>query len=882
MNDHRKTKSQLIRELRQYRKQHQSTHNRIRHFDALERISRASLKAETMKEMLEEVLEEVLSLFSCDRAWLFYPCDPKASSWHVPMEQTRPEWPGAHILGTDFPMTPDISEIIKAVLSLSGPVCFDPQSGRPMPGYATQAFCIQSQMLLALYPKVGKPWILGLHHCAKAHVFSNEEIQVFNEVGLRISDALSSSIYLKHMRLSEHKYRSLFEHMAQGVMYHDAAGRITSANPAAERILGLSFKEMEGRSCSDPSWDVICENGSVLPGEARPPLIALKTGKPVHNVVMGVLNPKEGAYRWICVDAMPQFHPGEKRPHGVFTTCNDITERKKAEEKQKMSVAVFQNTAEAVLISNAADLIIAANKAFSDMTGYTEREVEKQSVRLLRPDPHDRDFYTVIETSLKEVGRWQGEIQIRRKNGEVFPAWLTKSRVCNESGRLINYVSLFSDISSLKRSQAQLDFLAFHDPLTHLPNRLLFNDRLEHAIKRAQREGHQIALFFLDLDRFKLINDSLGHPTGDLLIQKVAKRIQCLVRKGDTVARLSGDEFMIILDKVDGIQAGKVFAHKLMSTFISPFVLNEREFRITVSMGISLYPQDGQDNDTLVKNADVAMYQAKEEGRNNYAFYTPALTTAVSKRLTLESDLHTALKKKQLVLYYQPQYSLKTGALTGAEALIRWQHPGRGLLLPAQFIPYAEESDLIISLGEWVLKTACRQMGQWQNQGHFVKRVAVNISGVQFLRGELVKTVKNVLKRSALDPEQLELEITESFLMKNTTWAVKSLKALKKLGVSIAIDDFGTGYSSLSYLKQLPIDKLKIDQSFIRDIPDDLHDKAIARAVLALAHGLDHQVIAEGVETKVQQSYLQSLDCDESQGFLYSPAVSAEAFTAFL
>jgi len=882
MNDDRKTKSQLIQELQHYKKQHESINSRIRHFDALERINRAGLKAATMEEMLEDVLDELRSLFSCDRAWLFFPCDPTADFWHVPMERTRPEWPGANAMGVDFPMTAAVAEVLKSALSVRTPICFDAKSKRHPPESMTEAFSIQSQMLLALYPKVGKPWLLGLHHCAKSHVFSEEEKGLFDEIGLRISDALTSAIYFKDMRSSERQYHSLFERMVLGVIYHNADGQVTSANPAAEHIFGLSVKEMQGGTCLDPIWKTVHEDGSDFPAEAHPTSIALKTGQPVLNVVMGVFNPKEGRERWISIDAIPQFKAGQKKPHEVFTTFSDITGRKYAEEKHRMCAAVFQNTAEAVLMTDDADLIIAANKAFCEMTGYTEEEVGNQPYRLLRPNINGTDSYSAIDTSLQKVGLWQGEIQIRRKNGSNFPAWLTKSAVRNESGKLINYATLFSDITSLKRSQEQLDFLAFHDPLTHLPNRLLFNDRLEHAIKRAQREGHQVALFFLDLDRFKMINDSLGHPVGDLLIQKVAERIRCLVRKGDTVARLSGDEFMIILDKVDGVQGAKVFAHKLMSTFISPFELNDREFRITVSMGISLYPQDGQDNDTLVKNADVAMYQAKEEGRNNYAFYAPALTTAVSKRLTLETELHTALKKKQLVLYYQPQYSLKTGALTGAEALIRWQHPGRGLLLPDQFIPYAEESDLIISLGEWVLKTACKQICLWQNQGYFVKRVAINISGVQFLRGDLLKTVRKTLKRSGLRPEYLELEITESFFMKNTAWAIKSLKALKNLGVTIAIDDFGTGYSSLSYLKQLPIDKLKIDQSFIRDIPEDFHDKAIARAVLSLAHGLDYQVIAEGVETKVQWSYLESLECDEAQGFLHSPPLPAEEFVALL
>lgn len=675
------------------------------------------------------------------------------------------------------------------------------------------------------------------------------------------------------------RYRSLFEQMSQGVLYHDTHGRITSANPAAQRILDLSLEEMRKTLSLTKPWQAIHEDGSNFSEETLPSHIALKTGQAVHNVVMGIFHPTKKTYRWIRIDAIPHFKSGQEKPDEVFTTFSDITAAKQNEEEHRMAAAVFQNTAEAVFITNKTDLIVTANKAFLEITGYMEEEVLNQPLQILRPEDHENDSYTAMETSLKKTGLWQGEITMRRKKGDAFPAWLTTSAVRDDCGRLTHHVSLFSDITSLKRSRDQLDFLAFHDPLTHLPNRRLFNDRLDHALKRAEREGHQVALYFLDLDRFKMINDSLGHPIGDILLQQVAERICGLVRKGDTVARLGGDEFMIILDKVDGVQGSKVFAHKLMSTFISPFLLKGHEFRITVSMGISLYPQDGKDPATLIKNADTAMYQAKEEGRNNYAFYTPALTTAVSERLTLGTELHSAMKKNELVLYYQPQYSLKTGKLIGAEALIRWQHPKHGLLLPAQFIPYAEESDLIVTLGEWVLKTACRQILLWQKNAHAVKRVAVNISGVQFLRGELVKTVRNALRQSGLNPSHLELEITENLFMKNTQWPIKALKELKNLGVTLVIDDFGTGYSPLSYLKLLPIDKLKIDQSFIRDIPGDLNDRAITRAVLALAHGLNHKVIAEGVETQAQQNYLKSLHCDESQGFLYSPAVTAEMFS---
>ncbi|MFQ5589478.1 MAG: putative bifunctional diguanylate cyclase/phosphodiesterase, partial [Nitrospiria bacterium] len=551
------------------------------------------------------------------------------------------------------------------------------------------------------------------------------------------------------------------------------------------------------------------------------------------------------------------------------------------EERTKLSGIVFENTAEAILVADENHRIVAVNQAFTRATGYTETEVLTKKALILRSRKQDSHFFKSMTATLNKTGVWRGELDLCRKDRETFPAWLSISAVRDHSARLTNYIAVFSDITPLKRSQAQVDFLAFHDPLTNLPNRLLFNDRLSHSLKRAQRKGYKVALLFLDLDHFKTINDSLGHPVGDILLQQVAERIKSVVRQEDTVARLSGDEFVVIVDRIEP-QGVTVLAHKLMATFNSPFIIKIHALHVTISMGITIYPKDGEDNATLIQNADTAMYQAKEAGRNNYAFYTPALTTTAFKRLTIETELHRAIKKNELVLYFQPQYSLKTGRLAGAEALIRWQHPKLGLIEPAQFIPYAEESDLIVSIGKWVLQTACAQTRQWQQAGLKINRVAVNISGAQFLRGEIVKTVKDALKKSRLKPAQLEIEITESFFMKNTKWAIKALEQLKGLGVTIAIDDFGAGYSSLSYLKRLPVNKLKIDRSFIRDLPEDINDKAITQAVLALAHGLQHQVIAVGVETEAQKTYLKHLGCDESQGFLYTPPVSSEKFAALL
>ncbi len=888
MDDRLKTKQELILEIQQLRKTSQLQFNQVEHtvlaqkhrFDVMGRISRISLDTATLEETLKEILGEFLSIFNCDRAWLLHPIEPK-TSWQVSFERCREEWTGMNLQKTDIPIKHDSTEMFKTVLSQSGPLCSGGNSDQAVPDSITRDFSVQAQMMLALYPKLGGPWIMGIHHCTKTHPFTEEESTIFEKIGLQVTDILSNFIYFRDMTLSEKKYHGLFQTMTQGVVYHNAKGKIISANPASERILGLTLDQLRGHSSIDPRGKSIHEDGSSFPEKAHPSIIAIRTGRPVRDVVMGIFNPTEKHFRWISIDAIPHFNPGENTPDQVFSTFSDITERKQAEEKNQMSAAVFQNSAEGILVTDSNNKIISVNKAFTDITGYAENEVIDRDPSLLRSVRHNEDFYSEIDASLEDSGQWQGELSIQRKNEEIFPAWLTMTTVRNNRDKLINHVLVFSDITPLKRSQEQVDFLAFHDPLTRLPNRLLFSDRLCHTLKRAKREGHKVALLFLDLDHFKTINDSLGHPVGDILLQRVAERIKSMVRKEDTVARMSGDEFVVIVDRTEP-QGVIVLAHKLMSTFIPPFLIKDRELHVTMSMGISIYPQDGKDNATLIKNADTAMYQAKEEGRNNYAFYTPALTKAVFKRLTLETELHRAIKKKELVLHYQPQYSLKSGALVGAEALIRWQHPKLGLLSPAQFIPYAEESDLIVSMGKWVLITACKQVRQWQDSGLSIERVGVNISGAQFVRGEIVKTVRDALKKSHLASKHLELEITESFFMKNTEWAIKALDQLQALGVSIAIDDFGTGYSSLSYLKQLPVDKLKIDQSFIQDLPEDLNDKAIAGAVLALAHGLHHKVTAEGVETEAQRDYLREMGCDESQGFLYSPPVPAEAFANFL
>ncbi|MES9968041.1 MAG: EAL domain-containing protein, partial [Sedimenticola sp.] len=424
--------------------------------------------------------------------------------------------------------------------------------------------------------------------------------------------------------------------------------------------------------------------------------------------------------------------------------------------------------------------------------------------------------------------------------------------------------------------------LAHYDVLTGLPNRLLFTERCSHALEHARRVGHRLAILILDLDNFKNINDGLGYPTGDEVLVEIGARIKSVTREDDTVARLGGDEFAVLLESVSDDQSILHVIEKIMSSFDRPYVTGEQTLQLSVSMGVSLYPENGTDANMLVRNADAALYRAKERGCNIFCFYTSEMTWAAVERVHMESSLKTALDQNQFELYYQPKFSPKQGKIVGAEALIRWHHPEQGMVMPDKFIPIIERSGLIIPIGHWVLREACAMAARWKRLGLLEQQVAVNVAGPQMLRSDLLETVKTVLEETGLDPSALELEITETFIMQQAENTIELLKELRAMGVSLAIDDFGTGYSSLAYLKQLPIDRLKIDRTFVTNILNDPDNRAIATAVIALGHNLGLKVTAEGIEDEEQARFLYALNCTEGQGYLYSPPVPADEFEKLL
>lgn len=571
------------------------------------------------------------------------------------------------------------------------------------------------------------------------------------------------------------------------------------------------------------------------------------------------------------VQEQGETHYGsDGQPLRTLGTIQDVTDQVRVSEQLQQAAAVFESTLEGVMITDLEGCILDVNQAFETITGYSNTEAIGQTPRLLRSGHHDRAFYQGLWQTLTTQGTWHGEIINRRKDGSQYPSLLTITTVRNGQNQPTGYVGVFSDITATKESQERLDYLAHHNPLTGLPNRLLFNDRLHHALYLAARQKTLLALIFVDVDRFKHINDSMGHGAGDDLLRQLARRFQEAVRSNDTVAHLSGDEFVVLLEDIGHTQNVTPVVHKLFDALKPPVEIQGQEIYVTASMGISLFPTDGQDPPTLLRNADTAMYQAKEEGRNTYRFYTEEMMAITFEQMLLENALRGALERQEFHLVYQPQVDLISRQLVGLEVLLRWDHPELGRVSPVQFIPLAEQTGLIRDIGLWVLHCACRQGREWLDQGITFGRIAVNIAGPQIRHNGLLAVVQSALGESGLPPTCLELEVTEGFIMEGATESVEQLRALRDLGIQISIDDFGTGYSSLSYLKQLPIGKLKIDRSFIRDIPQDANDMAIAEAVIALGQALNLRVIAEGVETDAQASFLIRKGCHEAQGYLYS------------
>lgn len=739
-----------------------------------------------------------------------------------------------------------------------------------------------------------------------------------DEVGTLASafHSMTERISAQNYKLAEREKRlsAVMNSAVDCIIIINDQGVIDSTNPAVETLLGYSSKELVGKNVKmlaaaphDEKHDQYIEQylkgGPMLMiGLAREMMARHKDGTlipvllSVSEFQVGEQHYFSGIIRDIRLqkEVENQLLQNKIELEGrvrvrtkELTAVNlqlqeEVKQHKQANEKLNLFGKIFENTREGIMVTDAALEIIEVNEAFTRITGWCKEEVIGKTPDFLKSKHYSDAFYENMQLRLINNGFWSGEIWERNKDGTIHPKWLSINSVTNQQGVVTHYVSIFSDISELKEAEKKLERLAYHDTLTNLPNRSLLNVLLDLKIGQHARDNSKLALLFIDLDRFKYVNDTLGHSMGDILLQEISLRLKNCVRKADLVARQGGDEFVVVMEKIED-EVVSIVADKIIKQVSEVVHLGDSKAYVGASIGISIFPDDGNDVETLTKSADIAMYQAKEAGRNQYCFFDAQMNASSNRRLELEHALRDALQRQEFFLLYQPKVDMNSGKMSGVEALVRWEHRVHGVISPDEFISIAEDTGLIIPLGEWVMKTACAQARQWlaEHPGHPL-RLSVNLSMRQFQSDELHFMVQSALEESELPAELLELEITESMLISDINKTVSVLTGMRKLGLSISIDDFGTGYSSLSNLKRLPIQHLKIDRSFVRDIAHDEDDAAIISAIISLGNSLDLNIVAEGVENEHQLNHLRDLACDEYQGYYFSRPVPPDVISQLL
>lgn len=721
-------------------------------------------------------------------------------------------------------------------------------------------------LLFAALPPIS-PWVEAFLDASLLSLISAPLLyfSVFRPMARNISEIMQTK---NQLRVTAAAFET-----NEAIMITDAKANITRVNKAFTRITGYSEDEILGKNPRilqsgkhdekfyAALWESLLTTGA-WSGEMWD---KHKTGKiyPKKATITAVKNAAGEITQYVAL-------------------FSDITEHKLLEERLMLSAKVFESSRESIVITDTNGCILKVNNSFVQLTGYSPEEVIGKNPRILSSGKHDAAFYKAMFQTLHDEDYWQGEIFDRRKDGAIFPQWGSISVARDSAGNISNYIGVFSDITERKAAEEQIEFLAYHDALTGLPNRRLALVHLERALAYADRAGTKAAILFLDLDNFKTINDSFGHVIGDALLNVVAKRLRGCTRDTDTVCRQGGDEFLVILSNISDTDAITLAALKILDSVEQLIEIDGNELSTSLSIGISVYPDDSKDIATLLNLADTAMYAAKEAGRNAYRFYTEQMDADAHDYQYIRVGLRRALDQGEFVLHYQPQIDLSTGAVVGAEALIRWNHPERGFLPPNQFIPVAEESGLIVPMGEWLLREACRQAVEWQKAGLPELVVAINISSVQFKRGDLEASVLQALKESGLAPHFLELELTESILIQDTEKVLNTVQRLKAHGLQLSIDDFGTGYSSLSYLKRFDVDALKIDRSFVCDMASDPNDAILVRSIIQMARSLNLKTIAEGIEDQHQLAFLRLQYCDVGQGYHFSRPLPANEFAQYL
>lgn len=713
---------------------------------------------------------------------------------------------------------------------------------------------------------------------AERHSFHARLQAVFSELRdeylVAIFDITKNKRKEKALRESEARYRNLFEKMLDGFAYckmlFDEHGRPTDfvyleVNSAFRSLTGL--EDVTGKKVTEVIPGIKESNQELFEIYGR---VAL-TGQP-EKFETKIVNLE----KWFSVSVY------SLERECFVAVFENITVRKEAEDKLRLMAHVFEHIGEAIVITGPDNRILATNRSFTRLTGYSQVDALGQNPSILKSGNEPKEFYESMWQTLLHENYWQGEIWDKRKDGSLYPKWLTITAVRNDQGQITHYIGSFSDISERKQAAQKFEHLTHHDRLTNLPNRFSLMEKFSQALELAKRSKSHIVILFINLDRFKNVNDTLGHHFGDILLFHAAARLLESVRSADIVARFSGDEFVVVLPQIKFEMDAVHIVGKIQLALSQIYRLDGHDLHITSSIGISVFPHDGETSEELMKNADLAMHHAKFKGRNNYQFFKQEMNSTAQERLILEGALRTAIEREEFLLHYQPQIAMTSGRVVGVEALVRWQHPQRGLVSPDMFIPIAEEIGLILPIGDFVLKTACLQLNAWLSEGLPPIRMAVNLSARQFKQGNLPSLVAKIIEETGINPQLLELEITESAAMDNPEAAILHLRRFREMGVELAIDDFGTGYSSLSYLKLFPVNRLKIDRSFVKDIETDSDDAAIAAATIALAHKLGKEVIAEGVETEGQLRFLKEQQCDIIQGYFFSRPLPAAELANFL
>lgn len=730
-------------------------------------------------------------------------------------------------------------------------------------------------LLFVLAPLAGAPTELANLALPMLLIFTPATVFL----GLLLQDGLDRLRTEKALRDSEARFRHLLNDIP-GVCVQGYASDGTTLywNKASESVYGYSAEEAIGQKLID----------LIIPAPMRESVQQamrkmFETGEPIPAGELSLVR-KDGS-SVLVFSSHAYLHQPQQEPE-MFCIDIDLSERSRAHAELRIAATAFESQ-EGMIVTDPQKIILRVNKAFTESVGYSEEEAVGQSLALFNSGRHDDDFYARMHQELHEQGQWAGEIWSRRKNGEIFPEWITITAVVDEFDQVTHYVARLTDITHRKAAEEQIRQLAFFDPLTGLPNRRLLMDRLHRALNASARSKRRGALLFIDLDHFKTLNETLGHEKGDLLLKQVAERLVGCVRENDTVARIGGDEFVVMLEELDEVRevAGaeaKMVGEKIVALINQPFRLVDVDFHCTTSIGVAMYFGNSVPMDELLKQADLAMYRTKAEGRNGMRFFDPAMQSLVNSRAKLEADVRQGILLRQFVLYYQAQVDA-LGNVTGAEALLRWPHPVRGMVSPCEFIPLAEETGQILLLGNWVLETACEQLVEWSRhpaRAHLT--LSVNVSARQFYEKGFVDYVLGLIDYSGANPRKLKIELTESMLAEDLENIVSKMTILRARGIGFSLDDFGTGYSSLSYLKRLPLDQLKIDQSFVRDLLTDPNDVAIAQTIVALARSLGLSVIAEGVETEAQKQVLAQHGCYAYQGYLFSRPLPVLGFERFL